>query len=169
MNDEEKKEERVRWRKIGGGSHVLRRRDGQKKRIKKNEIFKAYPDEIPEAFRDVIVPVNEEELRKSKEPFLQSSSQFEVKKRKIDELTEDQKEALAELNVEPGEGEAEEEEGEGSPIEQTLADENTEVEYKIKDRSQGWYDVVNSVTGKSMNEMALRIGEAEELVSRLNS
>ena len=45
---------RIRWKKIGGGSLKLGGR-----LIKPEQIFKANPDEIPEAFRDVIIPLDE--------------------------------------------------------------------------------------------------------------
>jgi len=46
-------EQKVRWRKIGGGS--FRMRDGRI--IKPNQEFMAFPHEIPQAFRDVVKPI----------------------------------------------------------------------------------------------------------------
>lgn len=48
----EPSDKKVRWRKVGGGSLTL-----GKKKIKPNQVFEAYPHEIPQAFRDVIVPL----------------------------------------------------------------------------------------------------------------
>ena len=45
---------KIRYKKIGGGSL----RFGGKI-IKPQQIFKARPDEIPEAFKDVIIPLDE--------------------------------------------------------------------------------------------------------------
>ncbi len=42
-----------RWRKIGGGSFRMPNRI-----IKPGQIFRAWPDEIPKAFRDVCQPVD---------------------------------------------------------------------------------------------------------------
>ena len=44
---------RPKWRKIGGGSFLMR--DGR--RIKPNQTFKADIEDIPPGFRDVVVPV----------------------------------------------------------------------------------------------------------------
>jgi hypothetical protein len=46
--------ERIRWKKIGGGSLTL-----LGKFIKPNDIFTAYPHQIPKQFRDVIIPLDE--------------------------------------------------------------------------------------------------------------
>lgn len=43
-----------RWRKTGGGS--FRMANGRI--IKKNQVFHAAPDQIPESFRNVVVPVD---------------------------------------------------------------------------------------------------------------
>lgn len=52
----------IRWRKDGGGSFYMRK-NGKVKIIKPGQIFLASPDDIPEAFRDVVVPVEGEELK----------------------------------------------------------------------------------------------------------
>lgn len=44
------KDDRTRFRKIGGGSFIFHGR-----RIKRNETFLAYPEEIPTGVRDLIV------------------------------------------------------------------------------------------------------------------
>jgi hypothetical protein len=49
QNDSEK----VRWKKTGGGSFRM----ASGKIIKPNQVFWARPDEIPEGFRDTIVPL----------------------------------------------------------------------------------------------------------------
>ena len=50
----------IQWRKKGGGS--FRMANGRI--IKPGQIFKARLDEIPEGFRDVVVPVNAEMFTK---------------------------------------------------------------------------------------------------------
>lgn len=48
-------EGKSRWKKIGGGSFRL-----PGKIIKPNEIFYAYPNEIPKGFRDVVIPLDKD-------------------------------------------------------------------------------------------------------------
>ena len=83
--------------------------------IKPNQTFYAHLDEIPEAFRDVIVPV--------------------------DGLPEEEQEI-------------------------TLA---TATGYEVQERvnTKGWHDVVNLISGKPINEKALRKDEAEKLLAEL--
>ena len=45
--------EKTKWKKLGGGSFRLR----SGRIIKPNQTFDASPDEIPAAFRDIVVPV----------------------------------------------------------------------------------------------------------------
>ena len=52
---ERKRKQKVLFRKIGGGS--FRTKKG--KIIKPNETFLAYPEDIPDAFKDTIIPVEE--------------------------------------------------------------------------------------------------------------
>lgn len=52
---QEPEEDAIRWRKTGGGS--FRMANG--KIIKQNQVFWARLDEVPEGFRDVIVPLSE--------------------------------------------------------------------------------------------------------------
>ena len=47
-------QEKVKWKKLGGGS--FRMANGRI--IKSNQIFDAKQEDIPVAFRDVVVPVN---------------------------------------------------------------------------------------------------------------
>lgn len=53
--EEEDREGMVRWRKTGGGTFRM----GNGKIIKPNQVFWAKPEDIPEGFRDVIVPLTE--------------------------------------------------------------------------------------------------------------
>lgn len=50
--------EKIRWQKIGGGSLRLTI-DGKKHIIKPNEKFKAGLNEVPQAFRDRIIPLDD--------------------------------------------------------------------------------------------------------------
>lgn len=102
---------RIRWRKTGGGS--FRMKNG--KIIKPNQVFLAHPDDIPEAFRDVIVSVDGDLVEKPEEAPLKSATGFEVRKRS----------------------------------------------------NSSWYDVVEPVSGKPINEKALRQAEAEALLAEL--
>lgn len=55
---------KIKWKRIGGGSHRLS--DGTL--VESGVPFDASPDDIPPVFRDVIVPVNPEELQALLEP-----------------------------------------------------------------------------------------------------
>jgi len=61
MKRTKKESDVVWWRKKGGGSLHMRI-DGRMKIIKQNQKFPAKPEEIPETFRDVIVPIDASEL-----------------------------------------------------------------------------------------------------------
>lgn len=78
--------------------------------IKPNQKFKAYPDEIPEAFKDTLIVLNKDELEIAENP-----------------------------------------------------PEDPKLEYFLKDKGGGWYDVVNS-SGKVQNEKSLRKEEAEKFL-----
>lgn len=99
-------EKQVKWRKIGGGTHKIGNR-----RIKPNQVFFAYPSEIPKGLRDVIVPLKDFEMP---EPI---------------------------------------------QIQEPL--------YEVKSRGGGWYDVINLVSGKAMNEKGMRKEDAEQLKETL--
>lgn len=101
---------RIRWRKIGGGTFRM----GKGRIIKPNQVFRARPSEIPEGFRDVVVP--------------------------IDDVGTEEPEVVTPQ----------------SPA------------YEIRQRSVGWYDVINVSTGKVINERALRKSDAEALLASLN-
>jgi len=55
MEDKNNNDVKIRWIKTGGGRFRL----ANGKIIKPNQKFSARPDEIPEAFRDVIIPIDE--------------------------------------------------------------------------------------------------------------
>ena len=57
----EKKPERILWKKLGNGTLTLK--DGRT--IQPNEKFRAFPDEISQAFRDTVIPL--EDLPKENE------------------------------------------------------------------------------------------------------
>lgn len=52
------KDDKIRWRKTGGGSFRM----GSGKIIKPGQVFTARLDEIPVAFRDVIMPLDDKEI-----------------------------------------------------------------------------------------------------------
>ncbi len=51
-------DEKIWWKKLGGGSFRLDKGSGKYKIIKPGETFQASVNQIPEAFRDVCVPVD---------------------------------------------------------------------------------------------------------------
>jgi len=69
---------RIRYKKVGGGSF---RFDG--KIIKQGEIFKADPLRIPRAFRDVVIPLDNEVLQsaKAEKPVVVTKSVYTLKAR----------------------------------------------------------------------------------------
>ena len=58
----------IRWRKTGGGSFTAFI-NGRKKMIKSGQEFTARLEEIPEGFRDLIVPVDPEEFKVAEKHF----------------------------------------------------------------------------------------------------
>jgi len=62
IKDEKPKEGQVKFHKQGGGAFAVTI-DGRRKIIKPGQTFYAHPDEIPAAFRDVIVPVDKSKLK----------------------------------------------------------------------------------------------------------
>ena len=54
--DKKVKDGELRWRKLGGGASYLKI-NGKVKIIKPGQVFSAKPEDIPEAFRDIIRPV----------------------------------------------------------------------------------------------------------------
>ncbi len=99
----------IRWIKKGGGSFVLNNRH-----IKQGQIFDARLEDIPEAFRDVVV-----------------------------QLDKEVKETLPVVPVQ-----------------------SLKVEYFVKYRGSGYYNVVDS-NDKIQNEKALRKDAAEALIVSL--
>lgn len=100
---------RIWWRKTGGGT--FRMNNGRI--IKPNQKFKARPDEIPEGFRDVVVPLDKTQATEAPLP----------------------------------------------PI--------AKPQYSIRQKSPGWYDVVDDNSGKALNEKGLRPEAAKELIAQL--
>ena len=109
----------IRWRKIGGGTFQL----PNGKIIKPNQVFTASVDEIPMAFRDVIVPADKDTRQKLNEEAAGNAA-LPVSKMPL---------------------------------------------FVIMAKSPGWFDVVNSTTGKQINEKSLREKEANNLVAELNA
>lgn len=61
IKDEKPKEGQVKFHKEGGGAFAVTI-DGRRRIIKPGQSFYAHPDEIPAAFRDVVVPVDKSKL-----------------------------------------------------------------------------------------------------------
>lgn len=100
----------ARFRKIGGGNFRIKRGSGTEV-YRKGDVFEGEAKEIPEAFRDQWI--------------------------RVDEPTPEEKAAE-----------------EGTP----------NVSLKLVQRSPGWYDVINSVTGEPINDSALRKDDALALM-----
>ena len=64
MPNQEHKIRKIKWKRIGSGSHRL----PNGTIVGPGEVFEATPDEIPMAFRDVIRAVSPEELQVLSEP-----------------------------------------------------------------------------------------------------
>lgn len=79
----EEPNEIYRWRKIGGGGCRLVIK-GSKKIIKPNQVFEATEEEVPEAFRDVIIKIDAKAIQEYKE-ILGSLPTFEAKEREDEE------------------------------------------------------------------------------------
>lgn len=77
---------KLRYQKIGGGSARLKL-DGRKQIIKPNQKFEAYPEEIPEAFKDTLILLEGQIVVKQKES--PKVKIFGVKKRPKTEGDED--------------------------------------------------------------------------------
>jgi hypothetical protein len=70
---------KLQYKKIGGGSARLVL-DGRKTIIKPNQTFAAYPEDIPEAFKDMIIPLEGQAIPKAQKPEPKEKV-FGVKKR----------------------------------------------------------------------------------------
>jgi len=74
----------IRYKKVSGGSfHATI--GGKARIIKPGEIFDARPEEIPEGFRDVVIPLDPDEAKTANEAIPQTKApsklQYYVKKR----------------------------------------------------------------------------------------
>jgi hypothetical protein len=66
----------IRWKKIGGGGFLFKGR-----LIKPGQVFTAHPDEVPKAFRDVCIPLDEIPISPPTPPLEITKSAYEVKPR----------------------------------------------------------------------------------------
>jgi len=127
----------ILFHKIGGGSF----RTMHGKIIKPNQKFRARPEEIPEAFRDVVVAM---------EPLpedipIKSVSTFSMKKTDTPADETDDK----------------------SKIESEKAPKDSSPNYEVQKKGGGWYNVFETVSGKKMNEKAMRESDAKALLEAL--
>ena len=58
----------IRWRKTGGGSFTATL-NGRRKIVKPGEVFSARLEDIPESFRDTIIPVDPNEFKVAEKHF----------------------------------------------------------------------------------------------------
>lgn len=68
-NKQENNDGKVWWRKLGSGSFTM----GNGKIVKPNERFRAKPEDIPNNFRDVVIPLDQ--LPEEKPPVTQPLDQ----------------------------------------------------------------------------------------------
>lgn len=128
---ERKTRRKIKWHKQGGGSFHMR--DGRI--IKPNQKFEAYPEDIPDGFRDVVVPL---EPLPEDEP-LQSATEFELQQAESPASLDEKQEGQAKYEIQPQ-------------------------QYEKQERdTSGWFDVVDS-EGNHVNKKALREDEAENLI-----
>jgi hypothetical protein len=109
--------------------------------IKPNEVFTASPDEIPQLFRKFFVQM---EQVPDEPEIVRSRKKFEVKPVEEDVVFEAAK---------------------------TLQDKvlpESPMEYQVEEAAPGWFNVVNTVTGKQLNEKKLRKADAEKVMMELN-
>jgi hypothetical protein len=71
---------KLRYRKIGGGSLRLSI-NGQPRIIKSGEVFSALPSEIPQAFKDTIIPLDPEKAALVSKPPVPAKVSYEIKPR----------------------------------------------------------------------------------------
>lgn len=135
-------EGKIQWKKLGRGFFRLPNRI-----IKPGQIFWARPNEIPQAFRDTIVPVDPKELKEQpKTPIRSGRTIVEVR----------QERRMVRRNPAPEEKKAEE-----------IVD-AVKPKYTITPRTEGgtWYDIFDE-KGKKMNAKALHLDKAEEFKKSL--
>ncbi len=114
-------ESRVRYRKIGGGSLRLCSPDGKSEKIiKPNEVFAAYPADIPPAFMKFLVKIDGGDVENNE------VEQYEPEEVRI-------------------------------PL------------FEIIKKPYGWCDIINTQTGKKVNERALKMDEAKEVLRQLST
>lgn len=132
---------RIQWRKLGRGFFRLPNRI-----IKPGQIFWAHPSEIPEAFRDTIIPVDAKELKEEKKTQLPTRASLQARREqrmvRRNTILQQKKEEETIDAVKP--------------------------KYNIIARGEGspWYDIFDE-NGKQMNAKALRLEKAEEFKKSL--
>lgn len=114
--------EKMKWKKIGGGSLRMNGR-----LIKRGEIFIAAKEDIPRNFWSRVIVVGHCDTEE------------------VEPQTE---------RVQPA-----------YEIRQSIPEE--EPEFEIVKKPFGWCDIINTQTGKTINEKKLRMEEAEEMLGAL--
>lgn len=135
-------EGKIKWKKLGRGFFRL-----PNLIISPGEIFWARPDEIPQAFRDTIVPIDNKELKEEPKtvPVRTARTRIQVRKaqkmQRANAIQQREKEEIKDA-VKPT--------------------------YKVVSRGEGspWYDIFDE-HGKQMNSKALRLEKAEEFKKSL--
>jgi predicted metal-binding protein len=72
---------RTTWKKVGGGDFYI-----GKRLIKPNEIFKAYEEQIPKGFRDVVIALSPLKSEREANPVRPALVTYKVQKRKDSEF-----------------------------------------------------------------------------------
>ena len=130
-----------KWRKDGRGSFRM----ASGKIIKPGQIFSAKESDIPSAFRNLVVQINAEDEKEAIIIPISKSPAFEVQP-----ITPAVQKILDDFNANPVCEEI-------APVEVESDD------IKVEIAGQGWYNVVNSTTGKILNEKKLRLQDAEAM------
>jgi hypothetical protein len=150
-----------KWRKTGRGS--FRMANG--KIIKPNQVFSAKESEIPEGFRNLVIRIDtgteETPVLGIKVPAFEVQPITPAVQKILDDFNAETDAVLDQIEVE------------GSGAKPTEAQQTVELaapisnDITVEDAGHGWYNVVNSVTGKILNEKKLRKADADKMLASL--
>lgn len=150
-----------KWKKTGRGS--FRMANG--KIIKPNQVFFAKESEIPASFRNLVIRmdtgVEEVPVIGIKVPAFEVQPITPAVQKILDDFNAETDAVLDQIEVEGS--------GENPTDQQQTVDlvEQNHADITVEDAGHGWYNVVNSVTGKIINEKKLRHRDAEIMRSSL--
>jgi hypothetical protein len=148
---EKTKTGKLKWRKVGGGSFRM----ASGRIIKPNEVFHARVEDIPAPFRDMVVQLEDEEATVDVTQLGASDTPVKVKIVPVEDT------GTSEFGVLPDAPD----QNDPDNIVQDMMDSGTA---KIEVAGAGWYNVVNSATGKVLNEKKLRKDAADKFLAGLS-